>query len=208
MRLKHVKGSEKVIENSRYVINNPKDYKGIYKSLFHNNNPLHIEIGTGKGDFIIGMALKYPNINFIGIEMYDSVLIRAVQKLEDKEIPNLKLMRFDATYIEEVFSKEVDKLYLNFSDPWPKNRHAHRRLTSDRFLKRYDSIFKGDKIIEFKTDNQKLFEYSLISMVAYGYKIEELSLDLHSTELPNIETEYERKFSSLGQPIYFIRVRN
>ena len=208
MRLKHVKGSEKVIENSRYVINNPKDYKGIYKSLFHNNNPLHIEIGTGKGDFIIGMALKYPNINFIGIEMYDSVLIRAVQKLEDKEIPNLKLMRFDATYIEEVFSKEVDKLYLNFSDPWPKNRHAHRRLTSDRFLKRYDSIFKGDKIIEFKTDNQKLFEYSLISMVAYGYKIEELSLDLHNTELPNIETEYERKFSSLGQPIYFTRVRN
>ena len=206
MRLKHVKGSEEVIEKSNYVIKNPKNYKGIYQSLFHNNNPIFLEIGTGKGDFIINMALKYPAINFIGIEMYDSVLIRAVQKLEDKNISNLRLMRFDATNIEEVFDKEIEKLYLNFSDPWPKNRHEHRRLTSERFLKRYDKIFKGKKVIEFKTDNQKLFEFSIMSMVNYGYKIEDLSLDLHNTDKDNIETEYEQKFSAQGNPIYFIRV--
>ncbi|MBQ9011475.1 MAG: tRNA (guanosine(46)-N7)-methyltransferase TrmB [Bacilli bacterium] len=208
MRLKNVKGALEYIENSDVVINNPEDYKGKYQRLFGNNNPIHLEIGTGKGNFIIEMAKALPNINFIGMEMYDSVLIRAAQKLENENIPNLKLIKFDATNIENVFSHEISKLYLNFSDPWPKNRHEHRRLTSERFLKRYDKIFKDTKIIEFKTDNRKLFEYSLISFVGYGYKIEDVSLNLHEDDVFNIKTEYEEKFSSKGYPIYFVKTKN
>ena len=164
MRLRNVRGASEIIEKSLYVIQNPEEYKGNFKSLFNNNNQLHIEIGMGKGDFIIGMAKKYPNINFIGVEKFDSVIVRAIEKLEE-DIPNLKLIRMDATSIEDVFYKEVDTIYLNFSDPWPKNRHEHRRLSSEVFLKRYDSLFKSDKKIIMKTDNRKLFEFSIISPV-------------------------------------------
>ena len=138
--------------------------------------------------------------------MYDSVLVRAVQSLEEENIPNLKLLKFDATEIEEVFDEEIDVLYLNFSDPWPKNRHENRRLTSLRFLKRYDSIFKGSNEIIQKTDNRKLFEFSLKSFTDYDYKIEEISLDLHKDETFNVETEYEKRFSDKGFPIYMVRV--
>jgi len=170
--------------------------------LFGNNKPVYLEIGMGKGRFIIENAKRYPEINFIGVEMFDSVLVRAIESITE-EIPNLKFIKMDATYIEDVFDKDIDLLYLNFSDPWPKNRHEHRRLTSDRFLKRYDSIFKKDKKIIMKTDNRHLFEFSLISLTNYGYKMEELSLDLHKDDMPdNIETEYEEKFSSKGFPIY------
>ena len=206
MRLKKVKGATEEIVASPYIIKNPKDYKGIYQSLFHNSNPIHLEIGMGKGQFILEMAKKYPEINFIGMEMYDSVMVRAVQKLEAENLPNLKLLKFDATEIEEVFNHEISVLYLNFSDPWPKNRHAHRRLTSDRFLKRYDQIFKEGPVIIQKTDNRHLFEYSLMSFTDYGYKIEELSLNLHEDDIPNVETEYEQRFSSMGYPIYRVKV--
>lgn len=206
MRLKHVKGAEETLLKSIYVVENPEKYKGKYKELFGNKNPIHLEIGTGKGNFIIGMAKAFPDINFIGMEMYDSVLVRASEKLEEENIPNLKLIKYDATNIENVFSFEIDKIYLNFSDPWPKNRHEHRRLTCDRFLRRYDSIFRNKKIIEFKTDNRKLFEYSLMSFVRYGYKIEQISLNLHEDDVFNIETEYEHKFSLKGYPIYFVKV--
>lgn len=205
MRLKNVKGADVVIDKCDFVIKKPNLYKGKYKKVFNNDNPIHLEIGMGKGDFIINMAKTYPNINFIGIEMYDSVLVRAVEKLEE-EIPNLKLIKIDATKIEEIFYKEIDIIYLNFSDPWPKNRHQHRRLTSDRFLKRYDNIFKDKKIIIQKTDNRHFFEYSLKSFTDYNYKIEELSLNLHEEEVFNIETEYEKKFSSKGYPIYMVKV--
>lgn len=206
MRLKNIKGAKEYIEKSEYIINNPEKYKGNFKSLFKNNNEIHLEIGMGKGDFIIGMAKKYPNINFIGLEMFDSVILRAVQKLENIELPNLKLIRYDATDIEKIFDKEIDTIYLNFSDPWPKNRHEHRRLTSKRFLERYDKIFKENKHIIQKTDNRKLFEFSLISYVDYDYKINNISLDLHKEEIDNIETEYERKFSKLGMPIYMVEI--
>lgn len=206
MRLKNIKGAKEYIEKSEYIINNPEKYKGNFKSLFKNNNEIHLEIGMGKGDFIIGMAKKYPNINFIGLEMFDSVILRAVQKLENIELPNLKLIRYDATDIEKIFDKEIDTIYLNFSDPWPKNRHEHRRLTSKRFLERYDKIFKENKHIIQKTDNRKLFEFSLISYVDYDYKIKNISLDLHKEEIDNIETEYERKFSTLGMPIYMVEI--
>ena len=202
MRLRNIKGAIDVLNSSSYVIKNPSEYKGNFQSLFENTNPIHLEIGMGKGKFIVENAKTYPNINFIGMEMYDSVLVRAVEKIE-KDIPNLKLIKMDATYIEEVFEKDIDMLYLNFSDPWPKARHEHRRLTSDRFLNRYDKIFAGQKQIIMKTDNRKLFEFSLMSLADYGYKIKELSLNLHDDELKdNIETEYEMKFSSKGFPIY------
>lgn len=206
MRLKNVRGAKAVIENSEYIIQNPSSYKGKFNTIFDNSNPIHLEIGMGKGQFLTGMAKSFPNINFIGIEMYDSVMVRAVQKQELEQLPNLRLIKVDATGIEEIFSNEIDVLYLNFSDPWPKKRHTHRRLTSDRFLKRYDSIFKGVKTIVQKTDNRKLFEYSLKSFTDYGYKIEELSLDLHNDEYFNVETEYEMRFSELGYPIYMVKV--
>ena len=206
MRLRNVKGASNIIEASSYIIANPEKYQGNFKTLFNNDNPLHLEIGIGKGNFIINMAKKYPHINFIGIEMFDSIMVRTVQKLEEEEIPNLKLIKMDATNIEDVFNEEIDVLYLNFSDPWPKKKHEHRRLTSMRFLKRYDLIFKGQKTIIQKTDNRHLFEFSLKSFTDYNYKIEELSLDLHSDNYDNVLTEYEERFSALGQPIYMVKV--
>ncbi len=206
MRLRNVKGAALIIEKSSYVIKNPEQYKGNFAKLFNNSNPIHLEIGSGKGDFIINMAKKYPDINFIGLEMFDSIMVRITEKLVNEDIPNLKLIKMDATYINDVFDHDIDTLYLNFSDPWPKKRHEHRRLTSLRFLKRYDSVFKTKKIIIQKTDNRKLFEYSLKSFTDYNYKIEELSLNLHLDDYDNVETEYERKFSSLGYPIYMVKV--
>lgn len=206
MRLKNVKGAKEKIEASTYIIKNPEKYRGKYKEIFKNDNKIHLEIGMGKGDFIIKMAEKNPNINFIGIEMFDSVIVRAVEKLENKKIQNLRLIRFDATNIEEVFEREIDTIYLNFSDPWPKNRTEKRRLTSKRFLNRYDKIFKEKNHIIQKTDNRKLFEFSLISYIENGYKIKDISLNLHDDEYENIETEYEKKFVSLGYPIYMVEV--
>ena len=206
MRLKNIKGAKQYIEKSPYIIKKPEKYKGKYKELFKNNNEINLEIGMGKGDFIIEMAKKNPNINFIGLEMFDSVILRAVQKLENESIPNLKLIRFDATNIEEIFENEIETIYLNFSDPWPKNRHEHRRLTSRRFLERYDKIFKDKKHIIQKTDNRKLFEFSLLSYIDYNYKIKNISLNLHEDEIDNVQTEYEKKFSKLGMPIYMVEI--
>ena len=199
MRLKNVKGADKVIEASKYIVLKPEDYKGKWKEVFNNSNPIHIEIGMGKGDFIIGMAKNNPNINFIGIEMYDSVIVKAVNKLEEENISNLKLIRMDARLIEDVFDKEIDLIYLNFSDPWPKNRNAKRRLTHERFLNRYENIFKGKKTIFMKTDNIDLFSFSIESLSEYGYKLKNVSLDLHNSDFEgNVMTEYEKKFSSKG----------
>lgn len=206
MRLRNVKGASKRIEQSPYIINNYKDYKGNFSSLFLNNNPINIEIGMGKGLFIINMAKNNPDINYIGIEKFDSVMVRAIEKLESENIPNLKLIKMDAEKIDEIFNQEIDKVYLNFSDPWPKDRHEKRRLTSKIFLNKYDKIFKSLNNIVFKTDNRKLFEYSLKSFTDYGYQIKTISLDLHNDEIPNVETEYEIKFSSKGYPIYMVDV--
>jgi len=206
MRLKNVPYAKEKIKESSYVIQDPTSYSGKFEKIFNNDNPIHIEIGMGKGDFIIGKALKYPNINFIGVEKYDSVLVRAIEKLENLELSNLRLIRMDAIGIEEVFNKEIDTLYLNFSDPWPKNKHEDRRLTSTLFLKRYDNIFKNNCHIIQKTDNKDLFAFSIKSLNNYGYKINDISFDLHNTDrvIDNIETEYEKKFRLKGMPIYFI----
>jgi len=161
----------------------------------------------GKGNFIINNALKYPDINFIGIEKFDSVIARAIDKIGDRNIPNLKLIRMDATEINNVFSNEINTIYLNFSDPWPKKRHSKRRLTHNEFLKKYDKVFKERNNIIIKTDNRKLFEFSIIELVDYGYKINDISLHLHQDTYPdNIPTEYEIKFSSKGFPIYRIDI--
>ena len=207
MRLRNVKGAKEIIDNSSYIIKNPIDYKGDYQKIFENNNPIHIEIGMGKGDFIIENAKKYPNINFIGIEKFDSVIVRAVQKLENEEIPNLKLIKIDANEIDDVFDKEISVIYLNFSDPWPKARHAKRRLSSEIFLNKYDSVFIDKKRIIVKTDNRKLFEYSIKSFTDYGYKIEDISLNLYEDDIKNnVPTEYETRFHNRGCLIYKVDV--
>lgn len=206
MRIRNVKNSEEIIENSKYIISNPEEYKGKFKKEFNNENPIHIEIGMGKGNFIIGMAKTYPNINFIGIEKYDSIVAKALLKLNEEDLPNLRIIKTDALNLPNIFDKEISEIYLNFSDPWPKARHAKRRLTSPIFLNIYDKIFKGDSIITQKTDNTLLFESSIINYSNYGYIINDISLDLANTEIPNVETEYEKKFKSQGIKINYIKV--
>lgn len=205
MRLRNVKNAMEILKNSKYFIENPEKYKDNWQKEFSNENQISLEIGIGKGDFIIGMALRYPNINFIGIEKYESVLVRAVEKLDKLKLDNVKVICTDASNIESIFSKEIDTIYLNFSDPWPKKRHAKRRLTDKEFLKIYDKIFKDSSNIIMKTDNDLLFESTLINLNNYGYKFDELYLDLWSIEKENIKTEYEVKFSNLGFKIKYIK---
>ena len=207
MRVRNVKNKEEIIKNSIYTIENPKELKGKWKSIFNNNNPIYLEIGMGKGKFILENAKNNPNINYIGIEKNGSVLSYAIRKIEEYKLSNLKLICFDANKIDELFDKDIDLLYLNFSDPWPKNRHEKRRLTSNSFLEKYDKIFKKDRLIEMKTDNQGLFEYSIISFVNNGYKIEDISLDLtNKIDFINIRTEYEEKYILKNNIIYYLKV--
>jgi tRNA (guanine-N7-)-methyltransferase len=207
MRLKHIKNADIIVSNSEYTINNPKDYKGKWNELFNNTNPIEIEIGTGKGKFIISKALNNKNINYIGIEKYDSVLAKSLPKIPDN-LTNLAIIRMDALNIDNVFSKEISRIYLNFSDPWPKDRHHLRRLTSKVFLEKYDSIFKDIAEIYQRTDNQQLFIYSLESLSSFGYKLSDISFDLHNSASDDlITTEYEDKFSSKGMPIYSLVAR-
>lgn len=202
LRLKNVKNASNIINESKYVIKDFKNNKGKWDKEFKNNNPIKIEIGMGKGDFIIGMAIQNPNINYIGIEMFDSVMARAVQKLDDKYIPNLRLIRMDANYINEAFEKEIDAIYLNFSDPWPKKRHAKRRLTSYEFLCKYDDVFKEKKVIIQKTDNINLFAFSIEALSLYGYTLKNVTLDLYDNMIEgNVATEYEKKFNDKGVKI-------
>lgn len=208
MRLRNIPGSKEAIAQSVHVIQNPEESKGNWKKVFGNQNPVRIEVGMGKGRFIMDMARLNPEYNYIGIEMYDSVLLRAVQKLEqsDENLPNLYFIRMDARNLPEVFGKEeVDRIYLNFSDPWPKDRHAKRRLTSRQFLERYDQILTKEGQVEFKTDNRPLFEFSLEEIEAAGWKLLAHTFDLYHDEdmiKGNVMTEYEEKFSSAGNPIH------
>lgn len=206
MRLRNVAGSREVISESRFVIQNPKERKNRWNELFGNSNPIHIEIGMGKGRFIMDMARLHPEINYVGIEKYSSVLIRGIQKMEIEEFPNLYFIRMDAEEIMEVFGQEeVEKIYLNFSDPWPKDRHAKRRLPSREFLNRYNEILSKEGNLEFKTDNKELFTFALEQLEAAGWHLDQVTYDLHNDEVMmegNVMTEYEEKFSSIGNPIY------
>ncbi|WP_278628014.1 tRNA (guanosine(46)-N7)-methyltransferase TrmB [Thomasclavelia cocleata] len=212
MRLRNnPKAYEIMNENSDFVVIEPENLKNNWNDIFDNDKPIYIEIGMGKGDFIFQNACNYPDINFIGIEKYPSVLAAAINKIKQKEkkVTNLRLIRYDGIELEKVFSEnEVDKIFLNFSDPWPKSRHAKRRLTSNKFLDVYRKILVDDGVIEFKTDNRSLFEYSLISLNQYPMDLEYVSLDLHNSpeNESNIMTEYERKFCTKG-PIYKLVAR-
>lgn len=208
MRRRNVKNAhQRLLDNAHIFIIEPSLNKGKWNQVFNNNNPIHIEIGMGKGDFLIELAKKNPNINYIGIEKYESVIIQAVDKAKNLNLNNLYLICQDASNLQDIFeNSEIDKIYLNFSDPWPKTRHEKRRLTSSNFLNVYQVICKKPVIIEFKTDNQGLFEYSLISFNKNNYDFIDLSLDLHAKQEDVVMTEYEKKFHAMGHPIYYVKV--
>lgn len=206
MRLRNIKGARDVIAESPLVVHEPEKSKGRWKEVFGNDHPIRIEIGMGKGKFLYELAEKNPQINYIGIEKYSSVLLRALQKMEIQPLANLLFIRMDAEEITEVFdTEEVERIYLNFSDPWPKDRHAKRRLPSKEFLFRYDRFLQKDGILEFKTDNRELFDFAVGELPAAGWEILSITYDLHHDSgmaEGNVMTEYEERFSSQGNPIY------
>ena len=204
MRLRNVKNANDIVNNSNYVLKDVEKEGFSLEDVFQNNNPIHLEIGMGKGDFLREMALTHKDINFIGLEKYESVLVRAIEKVRDLDIPNLKFICTDALNVDKIFNHSIETLYLNFSDPWPKNKHAKRRLTSPLFLEKYDSIFKDNPHIIQKTDNISLFAYSLMSLSQNGYTLNRVSLDLASEDIPNVLTEYEKKFRELGFKINYL----
>ncbi len=206
MRVRNVKDKDKILLEASNVISNCQDYCGKWSSVFKNNNPIYLEIGPGKCKHLYLQAKSNPNINYIGLEQNASIVAIALSKMEEK-LDNLILINANAKDLDTIFNHEIDLLFLNFSDPWPKKRHAKRRLTSLDFLNKYDNIFKDKCYIYQKTDNMNLFEYSLISYSEKGYKIKDISLDYHKREdKDNIMTEYEEKFSKKGQPIYMVKV--
>lgn len=203
MRIRNIKDKDLIINNCGFLIDNPSNYKGNFKKLFNNDNPICLEIGMGKGKFIYEMAQTYPEINFIGLEKYDSVMAKAIAKMP-LELPNLLLIKDDATNLNNIFDHEINTIYLNFSDPWPKKRHHKKRLTYPIFLKIYDDVFQGKKHIIMKTDNIDLFASSIVYLSNYGYVINDLSLDLANKDIKNIKTEYEEKFMDKGYKINYL----
>lgn len=205
MRLRNIKGSRESIGASPYVVHEPEQYKGKWNTMFEHRQPLRVEVGMGKGKFLMAMAAEHPEMNYIGIEKYSSVLVRALQKQEEAKLPNVKFLRMEAEYLPDVFGPgEIDRIYLNFSDPWPKDRHAKRRLTSREFFQRYDQILAPGGQVEFKTDNRTLFEFSLEEVENAGWRLKACTYDLHRDMIlceGNVMTEYEEKFSSQGNPI-------
>lgn len=205
MRLRNIPGAREEMLVNPHVVQDPEKRKGSWRTLFGNNNPIHIEIGMGKGQFITTLAAQNPGINYIGIEKYSSVLLRALEKQEELLLPNLKFLRFDAEDICDIFAEhEVDRIYLNFSDPWPKERHAKRRLTSDRYFHRYEKFLEPTEgYVAFKTDNKDLFEFSLEQVMEAGWTLSSVTRDLHNSAYNegNIMTEYEERFSAMGNPI-------
>lgn len=205
MRLRNIPGSREMIAENQWCVQEPELQKGCWNEFFKNNNPLHIEIGMGKGQFLMEMAERNPNVNYVGIEKYSSVLLRALQKIEEHPLENLKFIRMDAETITSVFgSHEVSRIYLNFSDPWPKDRHAKRRLTSKEFFSRYNQILTADGHVEFKTDNEALFDFSLEQIALAKWHLDACTRDLHhdsNMNVGNIMTEYEQRFSAMGNAI-------
>ena len=206
MRLRNIPGADEIVSNSPFCIQDAPAHKGNWSALFENDHPIHIEIGMGKGRFLMDLAALNPNINYIGIERYTSVLLRAVQKMEENPLPNVRFLCVDAATLPDIFAEgEVNRIYLNFSDPWPKDRHARRRLTSSEFLARYDQFLAKDGRLEFKTDNVGLFDFSLEEINNSDvWHLDVHTYDLHEDPMlnfGNVMTEYEEKFSSKGNPI-------
>lgn len=205
MRLRNLKNKNEILENCNYLYTDASSNKGKWRSIFNNDNPIHIEIGMGKGSFIKNMALLNPDINFIGVEKFDGVVARAINNINENIPSNLRVIKADAINLKDYFDHEIDVIYLNFSDPWPKKRQEKRRLTSSLYLDSYETLFKADKVIVQKTDNTGLYAYSIVSLNENGYKIVEASLDLHTTDIPNVLTEYEQKFSQKGIKINYLK---
>ena len=204
MRLRNVKGSRETIAANPYVIKDAEEKKGKWRELFDNDHPIHLEIGMGKGKFLMQLAQDNPDINYIGIEKYSSVLVRALEKREEYEGDNVYFLRMDAEDIPNIFAEEeIDQIYLNFSDPWPKDRHAKRRLTSKEFFARYNQILKKDGVVIFKTDNRDLFDFSLEQVPLAGWKLKNHTFDLHNSEYVegNVLREYETRIDNEGKPI-------
>ena len=201
-----IKNADKIIRKSDYLVVNPEKYKNKWSDVFGNKNPICIEIGMGRGDFIIDMARAIPNMNFIGIEINESQMVNAVNNLQNKKIPNLKLICMDATYLDKVFGKEINTIYLTFPEPWPKKIDDRKRLTHPVYLKLYDKIFKKKKHIILKTDNKGYFARSLEYLSNYWYTFNRISMDLHHDEIsiPNIMTNYEKQYYKEKRPIYYV----
>ena len=211
MRLRHIPGAEQMIEENPHVVHGAKEKKGTWQQIFGNDHPIRIEVGMGKGQFILEQASRNPDVNFVGIEKYSTVLLKAIRKREQMELSNIYFLCEDARELAEIFGPgEVERIYLNFSDPWPKARHAKRRLTSREFLARYEKILKKEGTVEFKTDNRGLFEFSLEEVRDSDWNLEVCTFDLHHDEelvKGNVMTEYEEKFSSMGNPICKMVIR-
>jgi len=206
MRYNVIKNADKIVKGSKYVVNNPYENKNNWSKVFGNNNPIKLELGMGRGSFIIEMAKQYPNINFIGIELYDSQMVQAVEKLQSLNLKNIKLINCDAREIDKIFGKEIDTIYLTFSEPWPKKQDEKKRFTHESYLKLYDKIYKKNKHIILKTDNKGLFAYSLESLSQYWYSFERVSLNLHYNEnkIENIMTDFEKQYFKEKRPIYYV----
>ncbi len=204
MRLKNIPGALEEAQKSPYVFTEPEPYRGRWQSVFPAEAPLEAELGMGKGRFLTGMAEAHPGINYLGVEKYASVLVKAVKKQEEKKLPNLRLLLMDAKDLLSVFGEgEIDRIYLNFPDPWPKKRHAKRRLTSPGYLACYEKVLKRSGRLELKTDNRELFAYSLASMEERGWILTSVTEDLYADGVPetSVRTEYEEKFAARGTPI-------
>lgn len=201
-----IKNADKIVKECNYVVNNPTSYKNKWKDLFGNNNPICLELGMGRGDFIIDMAKENPRVNYIGLEVNDSQMVNAVKRLERESLPNLKLINVDAAEVANIFGKEIDTIYLTFCDPWPKKHDERKRFTHESFLRLYDRIFKKNKHIILKTDNKGFFAYSLETLSNYWYVFNRVSLDLHHDENPikNIMTNYEKQYFKEGRPIFYV----
>ena len=207
MEYKKFKDADKIINRSDYMVAKPEENKNKWNQVFGNNNPIHLELGMGRGDFIINMAKAYPRVNFIGLEISEDQLVKAVQKLNNQQLPNLKLICADARAIDTFFGREINTIYLTFSEPWPKAHDEKKRFTHEGYLRLYDKIFKKDKHIIMKTDNKGLFQYSLQSLSQYWYVFDRVSLDLHNDENPiknNIMTDWEKKCVQDRKPIYYV----
>lgn len=206
MRYIEVKDAEKILKDCSYVVNDHYKYKNKWNDFFGNKNPIHLELGMGRGDFIIKMAKTFPNINFIGLELFPSQMVKAVERLRMQNLPNLKLINEDAINLDKIFGKEINTIYLTFSEPWPKKIDEKKRFTHISYLKLYDKIFKKHKHIILKTDNKGLFAYSLQTLSQYWYVFDRVSLDLHHDEnpIPNIMTDFEKNYFEEGRPIYYL----
>lgn len=206
MRYNVVKNANEIISNSNILVKNPEKYIGKWSEVFNNSNPIMLELGMGRGSMIINMAMKYPNLNFIGLELDKNQIATALNNAKNYKLNNLRMIEADAKDIVNMFKKEINTIYLTFSEPWPKKQDERKRFTHESYLRIYDRVFKKDKHIILKTDNKILFSSSLESLSKYWYSFNKVSLDLHNDErkIDNIMTDFEKQYYKEHRPIYYV----